>query len=75
MVFRSQLTTLQGVLTEEEGVISHNMVRWAEGLNRETIVLVKGVVQRPPDGQEEVHSTRVHNHEVKIQKVRRCDVL
>ncbi|OSX66656.1 hypothetical protein POSPLADRAFT_1131534 [Postia placenta MAD-698-R-SB12] len=69
MVFRSQLTTLQGVLTEEEGVISHNMVRWAEGLNRETIVLVKGVVQRPPDGQEEVHSTRVHNHEVKIQKL------
>jgi len=45
------------------------MVRWAEGLNRESVVLVEGIVQKPQDGQEEVHSTRVHNHEVKIEKV------
>ncbi|KZT64350.1 lysyl-tRNA synthetase [Daedalea quercina L-15889] len=69
LIFRSQLTTLQGVLTEEEGMVSQNMVRWAEGLNRESIVLVEGMVQKPGDGQEEVHSTRVHNHEVKVEKL------
>ncbi|KAH9830768.1 aspartyl-tRNA synthetase, cytoplasmic [Rhodofomes roseus] len=69
LIFRSQLTTLQGVLIEEEGQVSQNMVRWAEGLNRESIVVVEGMVQKPKDGQEEVHSTRVHNHEVKIEKL------
>ncbi|KAH9924394.1 aspartyl-tRNA synthetase cytoplasmic [Fomitopsis serialis] len=69
LIFRSQLTTLQGVLIEEEGKISQNMVRWAEGLNRESIVVVEGVVQKPKDGQEEVHSTKVHNHEVKVEKL------
>ncbi|PCH43826.1 aspartyl-tRNA synthetase [Wolfiporia cocos MD-104 SS10] len=69
VIFRSQLTTLQGVLTEEAGVVSQNMVRWAEGLNRESIVRVEGVVQSPQDGQDEVHSTRVHTKEVRILKL------
>ena len=60
------------MLTEEEGKVSQNMVRWAEGLNRESIVHVEGRVQKPQDGQEQVHSTRVHNHEIKIEKVRYC---
>ncbi|CCM00839.1 uncharacterized protein FIBRA_02881 [Fibroporia radiculosa] len=57
------------VLTEEPEKVSQNMVRWAEGLNRESIALVNGVIQRPQGGHEEVHSTRVHNHEVKIEKL------
>ena len=54
-------------------VISPNMVRWAEGLSRETIVRVEGVVQEPPKemGQDEVKSTSVHTREIRIEKVRR----
>ncbi|KAH9945653.1 aspartyl-tRNA synthetase cytoplasmic [Amylocystis lapponica] len=69
IIFRSQLTTLQGVLTEQPDRVSQNMIRWAEGLNRESFVLVEGIVQDPQDGQDEIHSTRVHNHEVKIEKL------
>lgn len=47
------------------------MVRWAEGLNRETIVRVEGVVQEPPkdEGHEEVKSATVHALEVRVEKV------
>ncbi|KIP06304.1 hypothetical protein PHLGIDRAFT_107152 [Phlebiopsis gigantea 11061_1 CR5-6] len=71
IVFRSQQTTLQGILVETEGTISQTMVRWAEGLNRETIVRVEGVLQEPPkdQGQEEVHSASIHHVEVRIEKV------
>ena len=48
------------------------MVRWAEGLNRETIVRVEGVLQEPPkeQGQEQVRSATVHHVEVRVEKVR-----
>lgn len=45
------------------------MVRWAEGVSRESIVLVEGVIQRPPPDQEDVHSTTIHQYEIKIAKV------
>lgn len=60
---------MQGVLTEEADKVSQTMVRWAEGLAREAIVLVEGVVQRPPQSQEDVHSTTIHEYEIKISKV------
>ncbi|RPD53983.1 aspartyl-tRNA synthetase, cytoplasmic [Lentinus tigrinus ALCF2SS1-6] len=66
IILRHQFMTVQGVLTEEPGRVSQIMVRWAEGLTRETIVLVRGVVQRPPPDQEEVHSTSIHEYEIKI---------
>ncbi|GBE81627.1 aspartyl-tRNA synthetase cytoplasmic [Sparassis latifolia] len=69
VVFRSQLTTLQGVLAEDSEHVSEHMIRWAEGLNRETVVYVEGVVQTPPADQEEVHSTSVHNREIRVQKL------
>ena len=65
---RHQLTTVQAVLTEEEGIVSQNMLRWAEGIARESIVLVEGVVQEPA-GQPEVKSATVHNVEIKVEKV------
>jgi aspartyl/asparaginyl-tRNA synthetase len=70
IVFRHQLYTIQGVLTEEDSQVSENMVRWAEGLNRETVVLVEGVVQMPPEDQGEVKSTTIHQREIKVTKVR-----
>lgn len=70
IVFRVRETTVQGVLTETADEVSQNMVRWAEGLNRETIVRVEGIVQEPPEGQHEVHSASIHNVEVHVLKVR-----
>ena len=70
IILRHQFTTVQGVLTEEPDHVSQIMVRWAEGLARESVVLVNGIVQRPPPDQEKVHSTSIHEYEVKICKVR-----
>ncbi|KAH9917900.1 aspartyl-tRNA synthetase cytoplasmic [Epithele typhae] len=69
IILRHQFTTIQGVLSEEEGHVSPAMVRWAEGLSRETIVMVEGTLQRPPADQQEVHSTSVHQFEIKIRKL------
>ncbi|KAI0360906.1 aspartyl-tRNA synthetase cytoplasmic [Trametes cingulata] len=69
LIFRHQFTTVQGVLTEEPDKVSQVMVRWAEGIARESIVLVEGVVQRPPPDQQDVHSTSIHQYEIKIRKL------
>ncbi|KAH8079405.1 aspartyl-tRNA synthetase, cytoplasmic [Cristinia sonorae] len=69
IILRQQITTVQAILTEEEGKISANMVRWAEGLNRETIVLVEGLVQTPPEDQAEVKSTSIHKYEINVEKI------
>ncbi|EKM56863.1 uncharacterized protein PHACADRAFT_118899 [Phanerochaete carnosa HHB-10118-sp] len=71
LLFRYRQTTVQGVLTETPDVVSASMVRWAEGLSRETIVRVEGIVQEPPkeEGQEEVKSASVHTREVRVQKL------
>lgn len=71
LIFRHQFTTVQGVLTEEADKVSQTMVRWAEGVSRESVVLVEGVVQRPPPDQQDVHSTTIHQYEIKIAKVSR----
>jgi aspartyl/asparaginyl-tRNA synthetase len=51
--------------------ISENMVRWSEGLAREAIVRVVGVLQHPPEdeGQFEVKSASVREKEIKIGMV------
>ncbi|EIW62843.1 aspartyl-tRNA synthetase cytoplasmic [Trametes versicolor FP-101664 SS1] len=69
LIFRHQFTTVQGVLTEEADKVSQTMVRWAEGVSRESIVLVEGVIQRPPPDQEDVHGTTIHQYEIKIAKL------
>lgn len=88
-VFRGQLTTVQGILTQNQSsssqysngdarhesdtpMVSENMIRWAEGLARESVVRVVGVIQHPPEeeGQHEVKSTSVKDIEVRIEMVR-----
>ncbi|KAI0700183.1 hypothetical protein BC835DRAFT_1404934 [Cytidiella melzeri] len=51
--------------------VSENMVRWSEGLARESIVRVVGVLQHPPEeeGHTEVKSASVREKEVKIGMV------
>ena len=63
--------TVQGVLraTEEEDSagISVAMVRWAEKLPRESVVLVSGKIRK---AEQEVLGTDVHGIEMDILKVR-----
>lgn len=69
IVFRQQMLTVQGVLraTDQEGDVSEQMVRWAEKLPRETIVLVEGKVR---EAEQEVKSAELHRFEMDILKVR-----
>ncbi len=67
-VFRQQTSTIQGVLQEKEGLVSTHMVRWGEHIPIETIVLVKGTVQRP-NGQEQITGTTVHDAEIAITEL------
>ena len=69
LVFRQNIGTIQGVLTEGE-TVSQNMLLWAESLHHESVVWVEGVVQIPQNDQREVKSSSVHDVEVKIEKVR-----
>ena len=47
LVFRQQVTTLQGVLTEEEDVVSVPMIQFAEHVRVGSIVRVKGELRKP----------------------------
>ncbi|KAI0070719.1 aspartyl-tRNA synthetase, cytoplasmic [Panus rudis PR-1116 ss-1] len=69
LILRHQITTLQCILTEQPNHISQNMVRWAEGITRESIVIVEGTVKRPPEDQEVVRSTSVRLVEVLVEKL------
>ncbi len=61
--FRHQVNTIQALMAVDTEDVSKQMVKWAIGLARETIVLVEGVVQQP---KELVKSTTVQDAEVKI---------
>jgi lysyl-tRNA synthetase class II len=66
LVFREQLTTIQGVLQAEEGRISEHMVRWTEHIRPGSILLVTGKVQRPV---KEVTGASVHSAEILIDRL------
>ena len=69
LVFRQNIGTIQGVLTEGE-TVSQNMLLWAESIRTESVVWVEGALQIPQNDQREVHSPSVRDIEVKIEKVR-----
>ena len=69
LVFRQNIGTIQGVLTEGE-TVSQNMLVWAESVHHESVVWVEGVLQIPQNDQREVKSPSVRDVEVKIEKVR-----
>jgi len=66
VVFRQQLGTLQGVLTQKEGMITTRMVQWAERVPIGSIVLVRGLVQKP---EQEVKSATIHDVELLINEL------
>jgi ergosteryl-3beta-O-L-aspartate synthase len=67
-VLRQQTATIQGVL-QEHGNISPFFLYWAEHLDAESVVLVKGVVQEPKAKQGEVLGTTVHDAEIAVHSL------
>ena len=66
IVFRQKLVTVQGVLSEEEGVVSQQMVQWAESIVAGSIVTVKGHLQKP---KAPITGCSVHDYEVVIREI------
>ena len=64
-VFRQQTATIQGVLAEHAD-ISKYMLYWAEHLDAETVVLVRGVLQEPQSKEGEVTGTTIRDVEVSV---------
>ena len=67
LIFRQQISTIQGVLHEEPGVISQIFLHWAEHLRTGSVLLVKGVVQKV---QVPVKSASIHGVEVKVRELK-----
>lgn len=67
-IFRQQTITIQGVLVEH-GDISLHMLYWAEHLDPETMVLVKGIVQEPKAKQGSVLGASIHDVEISVHEL------
>lgn len=67
-VFRQQTTTIQGVL-HEHGKISSHFLYWAEHLDMESVVLVRGILQEPKAKEGEVKSATIHDIEVSVHEM------
>lgn len=59
--------TIQGLLSQKPETISKQMVKWAQGITNESIVLVEGTVQASP---EPIKSCSVKDAEILVSKVR-----
>ncbi|KAI0172168.1 aspartyl-tRNA synthetase [Hypoxylon sp. FL1284] len=66
ILLRQQVDTVQGVLQTRDGVVSERFVRWAEHLNAECLVHVRGTVRAPP---ETIKTCSVHNLEILIDSM------
>ncbi|KAF2397525.1 aspartyl-tRNA synthetase [Trichodelitschia bisporula] len=67
-VFRQQTATMQGVL-QEGGDISRFFLYWAEHLDVETIVLVRGVVQIPKAKEGQVKGATIKSCELRVTEL------
>ncbi|OAL55854.1 aspartyl-tRNA synthetase-like protein [Pyrenochaeta sp. DS3sAY3a] len=67
-IFRQQLATIQGVLLEHAD-ISKYMLYWAEHLDAETVVLIRGILQEPKAKQGEVTGATIHDVEVSVHQM------
>ncbi|KAK8218215.1 aspartyl-tRNA synthetase [Phyllosticta capitalensis] len=67
-VLRQQTATVQGVL-HEHGHISPHFLYWAEHLDAEAVVLVKGVVQEPKAKDGVIKGTTIHHVEISIHEL------
>jgi len=63
IMFRQRISTIQGVLVEEAGLVGPLMIHWSEHVRTGSIMRVKGIIQKPA---VPVKSASIHNLEVKI---------
>ncbi|KAF9069264.1 hypothetical protein BDP27DRAFT_1421233 [Rhodocollybia butyracea] len=68
LVLRQGMDTVQGVLHADEAVTTH-MVRWVSRLEEETILHVRGVVQKPQVQDGQVRRASVHDVELDLLQV------
>ena len=66
VVLRQQLATIQGILHEKEEVVSTHMVQWTERIPAESIVLVKGRLQR---SEVPIMGCSIRDLEISIQEL------
>lgn len=67
LVLRQQSDSIQAVMTvNTDGSVSKQMVKWASGINAESIVLVHGVIKQTP---EPVTSASLSDVEVHVSKL------
>lgn len=66
IVLRQQISTVQAVLAEQNGVITGHMVRWAKRLPLESVVLVRGKLQNP---REPITGATTEQAEIKVQQI------
>lgn len=69
LALRQRLATIQAIIQVNPNTISKQMVKWAAGLDTESIVLIEGKAQKP---QVAVESTTVHDCEILVEKVCFC---
>lgn len=67
LALRQQISTIQAIVQVNPNTISKQMVKWAAGLDSESIVVVEGKVQKP---QVPVESTTVSDAEILVEKVK-----
>jgi nondiscriminating aspartyl-tRNA synthetase len=67
-LLRQSTRTVQGVL-EEHGNITKYFMYWAERLDVESIVLVRGIVQQPAAKEGEVTGASIHDWELSIHQL------
>lgn len=63
IMLRQRISTIQGVLVDEPGLVGPLMIHWSEHVRTGSIMRVKGIVQKPA---VPVKSASVHNLEIKI---------
>jgi lysyl-tRNA synthetase class II len=61
IIFREQLTTVQGVLRFREGEISKAMIRWVGHIRSGSIVVAKGTLQK---AEQDVTGTTFHDVDI-----------
>ncbi|KAK6542165.1 hypothetical protein TWF694_007930 [Orbilia ellipsospora] len=64
-IFRQREYTVQGVLEEKESQASEYMIKWADHIGVESVVLVKGIIRK---AAQTVKTATIHEQEILIRE-------
>ncbi|EGX49774.1 hypothetical protein AOL_s00076g658 [Orbilia oligospora ATCC 24927] len=64
-IFRQKEFTIQGVLEEKESQASEYMIKWADHIGVESVVLVKGTIRK---AAQTVKAATIHDQEILIRE-------